>query len=105
MTSPNVIFPKRESYFKLKDEGQTDAFLKTLFENRVPHESFPDDTFSISLEDKERFEQLGFHLEEAEFINLSTLSLGDRNAFKEDGRQHCLANRGQAIKELLKKYG
>ncbi|MFH1956257.1 MAG: hypothetical protein ABIJ28_01245 [Patescibacteria group bacterium] len=105
MKNINTIFQKRKFCFRLKDKVQLDAFIDILFKNEMPFESLPNDIFSISLKDKEQFEQLGFQLEEAEIVNLSTLSLKERNAIKEKCRQNWLANKDEAIKKFLKKYG
>jgi orotate phosphoribosyltransferase len=96
---------REEVYLKLSYPDEVHGLIKVLLNNKIPHASYYGDIFATSIADKSRLEELGFKFEIVSLMNLSNLSLAERNALKGESRSHWLSTRDSAISELLSKYG
>ena len=94
-----------EFYFKLKEEEKIPELIGFLIHNRIPHNSYCNDVFSIPKQFLRNLENSGFEFQRAKVINLSDLSLEERNAIKMKSRVYWRENCDKAIDKLLSEYG
>lgn len=93
---------REETHFRLSNSQQKQAFIRELFSNGIPFASYYGGVYATSFADRRMLEIRGYRFETTAFVNLSSLSLEERNEYKRTSQDEWRSQRDEAIEELLR---